>query len=323
MSARSDDARPSRLLLVVGPTASGKTALAVRLAELFDAEIVSADSVQIYRHFDVGSGKATAQERRAVPHHLIDHVEPTDEMDASLFAAAARAVIADVRARGRMPIVCGGTFLWVRALLYGLAPAPPKDDAIREAHRVWAEREGRTALHQRLGEVDPECARRLNPNDFVRVSRALEVYELTGEPLSTFQRAHGFSQPHFDARFVGVLHDREMLAERIRERVVGMFEAGWVDEVKSLLQRGFGDTRPMQSVGYMQMKTALCTRDEFDQNALIDEIARATRVFSRRQRTWLREQPVKWLRPDELQDARLRVLLDELWGGHHAPSSKL
>lgn len=309
MSAGSGVAEGQPLLLVVGPTASGKTSLSVRLAELCDGEVVSADSIQIYRHFDIGSGKPNLGERRGVAHHLIDAIEPTEAMDASLFATAGRAAIADIQARGKVPLVCGGTFLWIKALLYGLAPAPPKDETTRQLHRQWAEREGRAALHRRLAEVDPEAAARLNPNDLVRVSRALEVYELTGQPLSSFQRAHGFRRPHFDARFVGIRHARDELAARIRHRISCMFDAGWVDEVRALLQCGFGDTRPMHSVGYLQLKHALQGQAELDVPALVEDIARVTRVFSRRQRTWLREQPVEWLSPDELHDARLRELV--------------
>ncbi|MFO7177201.1 MAG: tRNA (adenosine(37)-N6)-dimethylallyltransferase MiaA [Pseudomonadota bacterium] len=282
------------LIVVVGPTASGKTDLAIELAERFDGEIVSADSVQIYRHFDIGSGKPSADERARVPHHLIDAAEPDAPLDAARFAELAETAIDSIRARGKRPIVCGGTFLWVRALVYGLAPAPPADPEVRARHAERAEREGRAALHAELKRVDPESAARLAPNDFVRVSRALEVYELTGVPLSRFQAEHGFRVPRRRVHLVGVRRTREELDDRIRARIERMLDAGWIDEVRSLLERGYGQTRPMGSVGYRQVARAI-TEDAIDREVLATEIFRATRVFARRQRTWLRDEPVEWV----------------------------
>ena len=178
------DLSGAEIAVVVGPTASGKSALALELAEAHHGEIVGADSVQVYRWFDVGSSKPTAEERARVPHHLVDVADPDAPLDAASYAELADKAIADVRSRGKLPIVCGGTYLWVRALLYGLAKAPPGDPAIRMRLSAWAEAEGRAALHHRLTEVDPVAAARLSPNDFVRVSRALEVFELSGKPIS-------------------------------------------------------------------------------------------------------------------------------------------
>jgi len=283
-----------RLLCVVGPTASGKSALALTLAQSLNGEIISADSMQIYRGFDIGTGKPTRQEQQLVPHHLLDVAEPLDNWDAAQWAEEAARHIGEIRARGRVPIVCGGTFLWVRALIYGLAEAPRGDDALRARYREWAEKEGRAALHARLAEVDPTCAARLAPNDFVRVSRALEVFELTGKPMSEVQQAHGFREPRFLARLIGVARDRTEQDQLIERRVNGMLAAGWVDEVEALIARGFSEARVMQSVGYRQVFTAVSAGRA--PNA--EEIVRATRVFARRQRTWLRDQPVEWLPAD-------------------------
>lgn len=284
----------SELLCVVGPTASGKSALALRLAESVSGEIISADSMQIYRGFDIGTGKPSREEQLQVPHHLVDVAEPLENWDAAQWAGEAARLVEEIRARGKLPIVCGGTFLWVRALIYGLADAPRADEALRARHREWAEREGRAALHRKLAEVDPPSAARLAPNDFVRVSRALEVFELTGKPMSEVQAAHGFREPRFSARFVGVARERAEHDELIARRVHAMLEAGWSDEVRSLRDRGFGEARVMQSVGYRQVFAAVCAGKAPD----AEEIVRATRVFARRQRTWLRDQPVEWLPAD-------------------------
>lgn len=293
--AGQPDARTlQKLWVVVGPTASGKTALAIELAEQLNGEIVGADSVQIYRHFDIGSGKPSAEELARVPHHLIGVVDPAEDIDASRFAELADAAIADIVARGKVPIVCGGTFLWVRALLYGLVKAPPGNDAIRQEHARFVEAHGRAALHARLRETDPHSFARLNPNDFVRVSRALEVLELTGAPLSQLQAEHGFRHPRYDFQMTGVRHTADELTARITRRVTAMLEQGWEDEVRHLLSQGYADTRPMASVGYRQVALAVTSNAPPSRAQLCEEVVKVTRIFARRQRTWLREQPVLW-----------------------------
>ncbi len=280
--------------MIVGPTASGKTELAVRLAERWGGEIVSADSVQIYRHFDVGSGKPTPDELARAPHHLVGALDPLAAVDAATFAEMAGAAIADVRARGRVPIVCGGTFLWVRALVHGLAESPPADEAIRAAHRARAEIEGRAALHRELAEIDPASAAELSPNDLVRVSRALEVFALSGVRRSEWHARHAFRTRRFEARLYGVAREREEIDRRIRARVSGWLAQGWIDEVEALRQRGYADARAMGSVGYRQVCAHL--DGELARGDLEDAIVRATRIFVRRQRTWLRDEPVDYVR---------------------------
>lgn len=275
------------LLVVVGPTASGKTALALRLAERWGAEIVSADSVQIVRGFDVGSGKPTSAERARAPHHLVDALEPDEPIDAARFAELAELAIADVRARGRVPLVVGGTFLWVKALTHGLAPMPAADPGVRARHAALALREGPLALHARLAEVDPEAARRLAPNDVVRVSRALEVFELAGVTQTALHQRHGFGPRRHAARFVTPARGRADVEEALRERVRAFLAAGWVDEVRGLVARGHRDARAMKSVGYREVLAHV--EGELGEGQLEEAIVRSTRVFVRRQRTWLRE----------------------------------
>lgn len=296
-----------KLVVIVGETASGKTDLAVRLAALAGGEIVSADSVQIYQRFDVGSGKPTALQRQLVPHHLVDELPPLAPMDAAGWAAMAAERIGEISARGNRPLVCGGTFLWVRALLFGLAAAPPAHPEIRERHREWALREGRQALHARLQELDPPTAARLSPNDFVRVSRALEVQELSGEPMSAWQSGHGFRAPKHDALLVGIKHPRAALDSRQEARAHAMLGNGWVDEVRTLLADGLGEARAMRSVGYRQIVEELRGVPAPDGADLPTRIYRATRVLARRQRTWLRDEPVIWLTPEDAQ------LPEEVW----------
>jgi tRNA dimethylallyltransferase len=281
------------LVAVVGPTATGKTALAVALAERLGGEVVGADSVQIYRHFDLGSGKPTAEELARAPHHLVSEVDPGDHVDAAAWAERAAGAIEAVRARGRVPIVCGGTFLWVKALLFGLAGAPRGSAEVRARHAEIARLEGRAGLHARLGAVDPGCAARLHPNDFVRVSRALEVHELTGRPMSEWQREHGFKRRLRSAQLLAIAHEPAVLTERIRARAAAWLAAGWVDEVEALSARGYGDARAMGSVGYAQVRAML--RGELAPADLELAIVRATRVFARRQRTWLNHADVTWI----------------------------
>lgn len=321
----------SPLLVVVGPTASGKTEMSLVLAEALGGEIISADSVQIYRHFDIGAGKPQPEELARVPHHFIGTHDPLDEVDAATWANLAERKLIEIFARGKRPIVCGGSYLWVRALLFGLAPAPAADANLRAEHRRHAEELGRAALHRRLAEVDPEAAGKLAPNDFVRVSRALEVYQLTGKPMSQWQAEHGFREPKRPFRLIGVKRERAELDERIRTRAARMLELGLVTEVLGLCRRGYENARAMRSVGYREVYEAIrglqTTQDpssplpgnvpadttgprtmgaNIDNAALLDAIARKTRIFARRQRTWLRDEPVHWISPElVLQPAAL------------------
>jgi tRNA dimethylallyltransferase len=284
---------PSTTVAIVGPTASGKSALALELAARVSGEIVSADSVQVYRGFDIGSGKPTAEELAQAPHHLVDVCDPLDALDAAQFVARARAAIADVRARGRTPIVCGGTFLWVKALFWGLAEAAPANEALRAQYREVADRDGAAALHDRLRSVDPAIAERLHPNDFVRVSRALEVFESTGKRLSDAQREHGFAEPWGSPRLFAVRHAPEVLTERIRARADAWLQHGWIDEVRALDAAGYGAARAMTSVGYREVLAHV--RGELGRDELLERVVRSTRVFARRQRTWLGHADVTWL----------------------------
>lgn len=284
---------PERMPVFVGPTASGKSDLAMALAARIDGELVSTDSVQVYRHFELGTGKPTAEERARIRHHLVDEWDPLETVDAKTFATAADAAIADVRARGKRPMLCGGSFLWTRAVISGLAEAPPADPKLRATYAEIERTHGREALHTELARVDPESAARLHPRDFVRVTRALEVFAQSGKKLSDYQREHAFASARYDALLVGVQRSDPELTARIQTRIEHWIEAGWAREVEELAKRGYAESRAMQSVGFREMLSY--TRGELEASDLVDKIVRSTRIFARRQRTWLRDQAVRWL----------------------------
>lgn len=284
---------PDRLLCVVGPTASGKTDLAIATCERVGGEIVSADSVQIYRGFDIGSGKPTLEERARAPHHLVDVLDPLETADAMTFAGLAERAIEDIRARGKVPVLCGGTYFWVRALVIGLAPAPSADETVRARHRAIVEERGRAALHEELARVDAASAARLHPNDVLRVSRALEVHELSGRTMSEHHAEHGFRAHRMESAMIGITTTPEVLTERIAARADAWLNHGWIEEVRELVARGYGETRAMASVGYKEVHAHVS--GTLPRESLRDAIVQSTRSFARKQRTWLRSAPVEWL----------------------------
>ncbi len=282
-----------RVIAIVGPTASGKTELALGLADALGGEIVSADSVQIYERFDIGSGKPSPDDLRRAPHHLIGTLAPLAAIDAARFAELALDIIGAVRARGRVPIVCGGTFLWQKALFFGLAEAPPPSAEIRARHKATTDAEGRPALHAMLAVVDPASAHRLHPNDFVRVSRALEIFEQTGERQSAAHERHAFKATQLAPAFMATAVMPEELSARIERRVASFLSRGLQDEVRALLAGGFGDARAMGAVGYKETRAFL--DGELPEAELPEAIVRATRVYARRQRTWLNHVDVTYV----------------------------
>jgi len=292
--------KPDRLLCVVGPTASGKTDLAVAVCERVGGEVISADSVQIYRCFDIGSGKPSLEEQARAPHHLIDAFDPLSPVDAVSYARFATEAIAGVRARGKIPVLVGGTYFWVRALVMGLAEAPAANAVIRAKHRATVEQFGRSALHAELEKIDAASAARLHLNDVVRVSRALEVFELSGRTMSEWQAEHGFRETKMDASFIGIRVEQGELTRRITQRVDTWLASGWLDEVRSLIDRGYGGARAMGSVGYKEVHAFVTSKEGAADTrevrlALRDRIVQSTRIFARRQRTWLHKAPVEWV----------------------------
>jgi len=279
-----------RAVAIVGPTSVGKTRLALRLATLLNAEIVCADSRQVYRYLDIGTGKPTQAERGAVSHHLLDVVPPDEDFDAAKFARLARQAIRDINARGRRVIICGGSGLYVRALLNGLFPGPKADRALRRRLVQEHEAGGPGLLHRRLASRDPEAAARLHPHDLVRVIRALEVYELTGRPLSELQRAHESPEPPCFAMTIGLWRERDALRTAIASRCAAMVAGGLVEEVRGLWMRGYGpQLAPLTTLGYRHMGAHL-----LGERTLADALAEMTLDtcrYAKRQLTWFRSDP--------------------------------
>ncbi len=282
------------VVVVTGPTASGKTALAIDLARRLGGEIVNADSQQVYRGLDVGTAKPTPSEQAAAPHHLLDVVEPGQGMDAARYQALADAAIADIAARGRFPIVAGGTGLYLRALLRGVASAPGRDPTLRAELEAVAAREGRAALHRRLAEVDAAAASRIGENDLVRVIRALEI-AAGGRTQTEVFGEHRFAEVRYRARVLVLDLPRAELHARIDRRAAPLFE-GLLAEARQLLARFGGELPARLPIGYAEAADVVAGRLPPDEG--VRRVQVAHRRYARRQVIWLRREPgAEWLRP--------------------------
>ncbi len=279
-----------KIVIICGPTASGKSDLAVQLAHALDAEIINADSMQIYRGLDIGTAKPAAAQQGGIRHHLIDVADPDQQFSAADFADAADVAIQDIIRRGKRVVVVGGTGLYIRALVCGLVDSPSGVGDLREALQEEAGRVGNEAMLERLRQVDPGLASALHPNNLVRIIRALEVYQLTGIPLSRYQKEHAFATRRYNTFQIGISVDRAALYERIDGRVEQMVAAGLLDEVSSLLKRGVGrDLKSMRSIGYKEAAAHLSGELSVDEAVRL--IKRNTRHYAKRQLTWFKADP--------------------------------
>ncbi|MGH2750904.1 MAG: tRNA (adenosine(37)-N6)-dimethylallyltransferase MiaA [Actinomycetota bacterium] len=283
----------ARVAAIVGPTAVGKSGVAIEVAEALGAEIVSVDSMQVYSGMDIGTDKATSEMRWRVPHHLLDHWLPSHNVTVSEFQAEARSAVAHILKRGVMPLLVGGSGLYFRAVVDDLV-FPPRSADVREALELEIEELGSHALHARLAGLDPRAAAKIEPANARRVVRALEVIELTGEPFSdndSFDRYESI----YDLAVAGLTRARSQLHERIDRRVTRMLERGLIDETRRLSELGVSRTA-RQALGYRQV----LDRPEADRRVLRDEIVRATKRFARRQESWFRSDPrVEWFDADD------------------------
>jgi tRNA dimethylallyltransferase len=286
-----------RVVALVGPTGVGKTELALQIAVRLDAEIVNADSRQVYRRLDIGSAKPTPAQRALVPHHLLDVVDPDAAFDCARYRHMALEAIDDIARRGRRVLVVGGTGLYVKVLLHGVFAGPGRDQALRtQFERDEAAEPG--CLHRRLSAVDPDTAARLHPHDHIRVIRALEIFALTGRPISAWQAAHAFQRRPFNALVLGLSIPRAELYGRITARCETMVRDGLVGEVRQLYADGFGPDLPaLRSPGYREIGEFV--RGGCDLPTAVGRMAQATRRLAKRQLTWFRADPqIVWCAPD-------------------------
>lgn len=283
------------LVVLLGPTAVGKSRIAIQVAKHFDTDVLAGDSRQVYRGMDIGTDKPTVEERQGVPHRLIDLADPGETFNAGWYRRVALVEIERLYGAGRLPLVVGGTGLYIRTLVKGLCPAPQADPHVRADLKKLRDGRGRDGLYAELMRIDPETAVRLHPNDESKVMRALEVYRLSGRPLSTVQAEHGFHETPFSTLLIGLERRKETLHRRIEERIDWQLTHGMVEETQSLLGQGYGrELGSMKGLGYRQVAAYLAS--ECDYAEMVRRFKRDTRRFAKRQMTWFRgEAGVAWL----------------------------
>lgn len=302
---------PPGTLLILGPTATGKSGLAMALAEQYPIEIVSADSLQVYRGFDIGTAKPSHEERRRVPHHLIDILDPSETFSAGEFRRLALPAIEDIRSRGRLPVVVGGSGFYLRTLVSGLSPIPAVPSDLRDEVTALLQRDGLPAVRRRLESLDPETAGRLGEDDTQRTLRALEVVLATGRGLAQWWREEPSGSGLRVLAKIGLTLPRALLYDRIAQRIERMAADGWVDEVHGLLAGGYLPEMPaFQAIGYRQVVRHI--RGEWSLERSLEDTARETRRFAKRQLTWFRrESEVEWIAAEPSVEA-LRLALKAL-----------
>lgn len=291
-----------KIIILCGPTGVGKSEVALRLAETIGGEIVVADSQAVLKGFDIGTAKPSSEERARIPHHLIDVVEFGDLFDAATFARRADEAILRIHSRRKVPIVSGGTGLYLKALLYGMMKAPPRDEDFRKSLEERVRSEGLDSLYEELRTIDPKRASEIHRNDALRIVRALEIVHRAGQPPSKLAATHRFKERRYDALKIGLKRPREELNHRIDERVLAMLNHGWIEEVRRLLDRGVdlihGRT---QTIGYPTL--AQYVKGEIFIREAIEEIQKETRRLAKRQMTWFRADPeIKWFHPDRWEE---------------------
>lgn len=293
-------ANKPKIIVICGATAVGKTSAAIDLAGIFNGEIISADSRQIYRYMNIGTAKPAPEQLAEIRHYIIDFIDPDQHFDAGQFAGMAHEIILKLLRKNQLPFVVGGTGLYIKALLNGLFEDNISDTSIRERLKQEAEDYGKTALYDRLRKIDPETANRLHPNDIYRIIRALEVFEISGNPISKRHREHRFSELRYRVLKLGLYLDREILYKRIDQRVDTMISEGLIEEVRAILKQGYSpDLKSMKAIGYSHVIDYLMGNCSLDD--AVKTLKRDTRRYSKRQMTWFRADPeINWIKPSEI-----------------------
>jgi tRNA dimethylallyltransferase len=316
------DPKP-RLIVLAGPTGVGKTELALQLAAIFGGEIISADAMQVYRFMDIGTAKPTVEQRSRVKHHMLDVVDPDEPFNAALFIQQAQPVIEALHTERKPIFVVGGTGLYIKALLGGLFAGPRADETLRASYRAALLAHGPAHLYEELKRKDEHAARRINANDAVRIMRALEVFEISGQSIIEQQRQHHFGQRRYDYLKIGLMMERQPLFDRIGQRTDQMMTGGFVDEVRRLLERGYtGTLKPMQSLGYRHIVRHFHGLQDLPD--AVHAIKRDTRRYAKRQMTWFgSDREMIWFRPDD-RDAIEKTVASFLSEGsdHNIPGSQ-
>jgi len=295
------------VIVICGPTGIGKTSLSLSLAQEFNGCIIGADSMQIYRYMDIGTAKPKANELSTAPHYLVDVADPDEDFDAAMYLKEGRKAVSDICSRKMVPFIVGGTGFYLRAILHGLFPVSASDTDIREQLKEELKLKGEDALYNKLCLCDPSAALRIHPNDTYRVIRALEVFQITGQPMSEFQQEHSFSECPYNTLKFCLNMDREKLYDRINSRVEQMIQEGLLEEVKMLLDRGYSeDLKSMQSIGYRHMIEYI--KGLFSWDETIYNLKRDTRQYAKRQLTWFRkDKDMIWKTHDEIDEIRALV----------------
>jgi len=308
MFASAEDQK-QKIIVLAGPTAIGKTELSLAVAEEFGCEIISMDSMQIYKYMDIGTAKPTIAEQQRVPHHLLDFVDPAEPYNVGCYVADARRVIKEIAARNRLPMLVGGTGLYMARLLDGIFELPEVPKEIRDKVQHILQEKGHSYLHAELQKVDPDSAARIHPHDSQRLTRAMEIWQATGVPwsrhLAIEQEERAKQRACFDVMKIGLNCDRTILYARINRRVEIMVEQGILQEVENLLAMGYArELNPMQSIGYKHMVNYIDKIWQWDESLVY--LARDTRRYAKRQLTWFgRDGEINWFRPDEIEAVRL------------------
>jgi len=305
--------KPS-VIVICGPTGIGKTSSSIRLAEMFGGEIISADSMQIYRDMNIGTAKPTREEQALITHHMIDIVAPDEPFDAARFGEMAGDRITDLNKKKIIPFVAGGTGLYIKALLHGLSRARPANSKIIERLEKDAENNGSEVLHKKLQECDPEAAGKIHPNDVFRLVRALEIFEETGKPISEYHNEHMFKKTPYNALKVCLDMERDKLYNRIDLRVDLMLKTGLIEEVQGLLDAGYTtNLKPMQSIGYRHIVDYLSGNTTL--NETVETLKRDTRRYAKRQMTWFRaDNDINWINRDNFDE--MQELISKFFHKH-------